>query len=75
MTTIDSKLTEKKPLVNFGNIEFGSWELDRTDPLSPAYETPFERGINRLLETFHYIWDVYFGNFKEPPNRKDYDLF
>jgi len=48
-------------------ISFGDWELSETDPLSPSYRSRLNRGFEKLIETFHYIFNLYFG--KE--NRKN----
>ncbi len=53
-------------------LKLGDWELDATDPLSQEYESKLEKGFTKLVETLHYIYDLYFG--KEEITREQYGL-
>ena len=53
-------------------IKLGDWELSETDSLSSSYRSKLARGFEKLIETFHYIFDIYFK--KENIKREEYGL-
>ena len=55
-------------------LRMGDWELSEIDPLSPMYKPPLERGFEKLIETFYYIFDLYFGKDDKDIKRGDYGL-
>ena len=56
-------------------MRIGDWELSESDPLSPACRSKLDRGFEKIIETFHYIFNLYFGKRdRETVKREDYGL-